>query len=110
MIRYEGLRELAQALHSVNRDLYDSVRGGLKEAGELIRADARGRFEKYNKASADGFETRVRMGAGALVVVGQRLRKTTGLRPDFGALMMTKALLPARMDKLDQAAALVEET
>jgi hypothetical protein len=47
--------------------------------------------------------------AEALVIVGQRLRKTTGLRPDWGARQVVEALLPARAEKLDDAAELLEE-
>jgi hypothetical protein len=42
------------------------------------------------------------------VFIGQRLRKTTGLRPDYGDLQMRKALIPARTEKLDDAADIVE--
>ncbi len=45
------------------------------------------------------FRTSVRQG---VVAVQQSARKVTGLRGDFGALQMRKALIPASQSKLDE--------
>jgi hypothetical protein len=58
------------------------------------------------RRTAEGFRTFVR--AGAIVHLEQSLRKTTGLHPEWGALQMTKGLLPAREEKLDEVADRVE--
>jgi len=63
---------------------------------------------KGTRRTAEGFRTYVR-GQGSTVQVEQSLRKTTGLRPDWGALQMTEALLPARDEKLDEVADRIED-
>jgi hypothetical protein len=59
------------------------------------------------RRTAEGFRTYIR--GGANVHVEQSLRKTTGLRPDWGELQMTKGLLPARADKIDEVADRIED-
>src|SRR4051812_31611934 len=97
-IRYEGLREVAQALREVDRGALVELTKDLGEVGGVVERDARSRFDRIDAASAAGFDTRVRVNSSSLglVTVGQKLRKTTGRRPDFGALQVTSALLPAR--------------
>lgn len=116
-LHYEGLRELAQALRDTDRDLLNQLKDELEKVGEVVRIDAVGRFTKGVARSvsiqqtAANFETRVRAGGQAkeLVVVAQRLAKTTGKRPDYGALQMTRALLPARDAKIGEAAQILED-
>lgn len=108
MIRYEGLRDVLLAFRELDREAYAAVSEGLHEVGEVVREDATRRFDKYDRKSAAGFEARVRPGAESAVIVGQKLRKTTGLRPDWGALQVTRALLPARTAKLEEAGLLLE--
>jgi hypothetical protein len=83
-----------------------AVKEELLLVGGEVRDDATRRFWRYSTASAAGFQERVR--AGGLVRVEQALRKTTGKRPDFGALMVTHAMLPARDAKLEGAVAGLE--
>lgn len=83
-----------------------AVKDELLQVGGEVRDDATLRFWKYSNVSAAGFQERVR--AGGLVRVEQSLRKTTGKRPDWGALMVTKAMLPAREAKLEGAVAGIE--
>lgn len=116
-LRYEGLRELAQALRETDRALLNELKVELEKVGEVVRIEAVRLFTKGVARSAsiqktaEGFETRVRAGGQAkdLVVVAQHLSKTTGKRPDYGALQMTRALLPARDAKLDEAAQILED-
>lgn len=125
-VRYEGLRELAQALRIVDRSLFDVMVGGLREVGEIIRRDARSRFVDYGSdggegraasfvKAADGFQTLVRVNTStmALVSVGQTRRRSTDLlrrRSNFGDLMMRHALLPARGESMELAATTLENT
>lgn len=118
-IRYEGLRELAQALRIVDQELYLAMVAGLKEVGEIIRRDARSKFIDYGAdgsegraasfvRAADGLQTLVRVNTStmALVTVGQTLRTTRYIpqkRPNFGDLMMRHGLLPARNESMEQA-------
>lgn len=125
-IRYEGLRELAQALRIVDAGLFEAVTAGLKEVGEVIRRDASARFVDYGSngnegraasfaKAADGFQTLVRTNTStmAIVSVGQTRRKSRDLlrrRSNFGDLMMRHALLPARDESMAEAAELLENT
>lgn len=72
--------------------LAKELRSELREAGDIVRDDAAPRFAGISPKSAAGYRTVVRARG---VAVEQRLGRTTGLRPDFGALQMRKALEPA---------------
>jgi hypothetical protein len=123
-VRYEGLRETLQALRIVEYDLYRTMLAGLKTAGEIVRRSARQRFADYGSGgsaartasflkAADGFQTLVRPNTStmAIVSVGQTLRSTVyqpRRRPEFGGLMMRKALLPARGASMGEAVAALD--
>jgi hypothetical protein len=82
----------------------------MKVAGDFVRDDSRHLFTggaartASIQKTADNFETRVRAGgqSEAILVVGQKLRKTSGLHPEWGALQMTKAFLPAQARDMDE--------
>lgn len=65
----------------------------LKEAAKIVSDDAKPRLARYSANSATGIRPRVK-GFGRAYVEQSR-RRTTGKRPDFGALQMRKAFLPA---------------
>lgn len=109
VIQYEGLHDLVRALRVLEADVLPELKRDMGRVGDVVRDDARRRFEHIDTKTAGGFETRVRLGGGALVVVGQSLRKTTGKRPDYGARQMTEALLPARAAKRDEAVRILED-
>jgi hypothetical protein len=87
-----GYRDFLRAADRAGRESKRAVRDTLRDVGEIVRRDAADRFEKYDARSAAGYKVRVRQRG---VAVEQSLRKTTGKRPDYGALQMRKALLPA---------------
>jgi hypothetical protein len=93
VLRVRGYRELLRACQRAERSSKAEVRKALKGVGEVVRADAAEDFSKYSTRSAAGFKVRVRQRG---VAVEQSLRKTTGKHPEWGALQMTKALIPAR--------------
>jgi hypothetical protein len=105
-IRVEGLTELIQALHVVDRGLEKEVREGLREGGQKVQGRATARFMRYGVKTARGFKTIVRQRG---VSVEQSLRKTTGLRPEWGKVQMVKGLLPALDDEAEVVAELVEK-
>ena len=107
-LEYEGLREVLVALKSVHDQIVPIVTEELAAVGDVVKKDAVRRFEPFDSISAHGFQTRVRPGSTALVIVGQSLRKVTGARPQWGALQMTAALLPARSAKMEEAALMLE--
>lgn len=93
-VRYEGLNTLFRDLKELEPIVLKELKLAFGQIAEVVARDARLFFRRYNEQSAYGFAGGVRQSG--LVVVQQTRRKTTGLRPDFGALMMRKALLPAR--------------
>jgi hypothetical protein len=91
-LRVDGYRQLMQALARTDKASRKAVRDELRQAGEHVRVEAGGRFVATDSKSAAGYKTRVRQRG---VAVEQSLRKTTGLHPEFGALQMRRALVPA---------------
>ncbi len=101
-----GYAELVRASKFLIPAEQKETRAALARSGEIIRADAAPRFDKYSSRSAAGFRVRVRVRG---VEVEQSLRKTTGARPDWGDLQMKKGLLPALYHNQDEAAAEFEK-
>ncbi len=76
----------------MSKDLTRDLRAELREAGDIVRDESRSRFSGISPRSAAGYRTVVRARG---VAVEQRLGRTTGARPDFGALQLRRALNPA---------------
>lgn len=108
-VKVQGLRELQRAFRAADPELKTQLTEELRHAGDVVRVDARGMFEGWGGAhgrsaaashAASGWKTKVSSTGGAkrTVVVAQTLRKgrATRRRPNWGALQMKKALLPAR--------------
>jgi hypothetical protein len=95
VLRAKGLKELILACDKAGKETKSVVRAALRSTGIQVKADASSRFAKYDEKTAFGFRVIVRRRG---VNVEQTLRKTTGLRPDFGALQMRRGLLPALRD------------
>lgn len=88
----KGLRELDRAFREVDREASRELRAELKDAAEVVAADARRRLEPISPSSAASIKSRARA-AGAFVE--QSKRRTTGQHPEFGRLQMERAFLPA---------------
>jgi hypothetical protein len=93
-----GLKETRRALSRVDKDSAKVLRKALKDSAEPVRSLAAEILSPIAARSAAGYRVVVRARG---VAVEQRLRRTTGKRPDFAALQMRKALLPALMSKED---------
>ena len=91
-IEVKGWKELIKASRELPANSRRELRKAFRESGELVRSDAAARFTPIDARSAAGYKVRVRQSG---VAVQQSLRKTTGKRPDYGALQMRRALLPA---------------
>jgi len=87
-----GYKEFLRACTGAEKGIAREVRTILREAGDVVKQAAVEKFDAYDVKSAHGFRTVVRARG---VSIEQSLRKTTGTRPDFGALQMRKGLLPA---------------
>jgi hypothetical protein len=99
-VRVRGLRELQRDFKKMGGGLNKDIDRELRQAGQIVADEARSRFAGISAASAAGFRPRTR-GFGR-VVVEQRKGRTTGLRGDYGALQMRRALLPALGAKQDE--------
>lgn len=102
-----GVQELVRALAQAGAELPKQVRKELRATGNLVRDDARGRFSRYDSRSAAGMRTYVRRRG---VAVEQSIGRTTGRRPDFGALQMREALVPALEANTEEAFRRFDET
>ncbi len=91
-VRVSGYRELMRSLQHAEKDVRTRTRKRLRELAGPVRDSARSKLGAYSERSASKLGISVRQRG---VSVEQRLRKTTGKRPDFGSLQMRKALLPA---------------
>jgi hypothetical protein len=91
-VAVRGYKELAKASLLADRALRKQMRDTFRAVGEPVRSEAAIRFSTIDARSAAGYRTRVRQRG---VIVEQSLRKTTGKHPEYGALQMRRALLPA---------------
>lgn len=92
MVRTRGWRELQRALQRVNREAAKTAREGAKRAAEPVVQSARAKEGKWAGSKPSSIGPRVTVRG---VFVTQRARKVTGRRPDFGALQMEEAFIPA---------------
>lgn len=93
-VRVRGLREFHRAVRLAGPDSRRELREAYGDVGEAVRASSERRFRPIDRESASAYVVRARARG---VAVESRKRKTTGKRPDFGALQMRRALLPAAM-------------
>jgi hypothetical protein len=87
-----GYKEFIRACDHAGKETKKQVRDTFRKVGDIVKVDAAAKFAAYDVRSAAGYRTVVRQRG---VSVEQSLRRTTGLHPDYGALQMRKALLPA---------------
>ena len=92
-IQLHGYRECMAALKLIDKEAQRTVRDALREAAWPVAADTKSRLAEYRDVGPVGISVRARG-----VSVEQRQGKTTGKRPDFGALQMTEAFIPALHD------------
>lgn len=94
------LRALLRATDNAGKETKKLVRSELRKAAEPALVDARARLRPISVKSAGKLGISIRKVG--TVTVEQRLRRTTGLRKDFGALQMRKSLLPALAENADE--------
>jgi hypothetical protein len=100
-----GYREFLRACEAAPPMLRREIRATYREVGDIVKDDAKERMSELSRKSADGYRTYVRTRG---VEVEQSLRKTTGLRPDWGKTQMRKALIPALDEKEPEVVAAFE--
>jgi hypothetical protein len=97
-VRVHGLREVNAAFRKVDLQLAKDFGEDLKKAAEPVVRDAKAK-EIWRGASINTIRAKR---SGPRVFVEQSARKKTGLRPDFGALQMRRALEPALEENADE--------
>jgi hypothetical protein len=94
-VQVKDFRLFMAALAATDRKTQRVAREEIRKAGDHVKADAATRMASVDGKSAAGYRTRVRQRG---VAVEQSIRKSpavTRRRPNFGALQMSRALLPA---------------
>lgn len=91
-VRVENYRAFVKSLRELDKDVAKGLRAELRSIGQLVQRDAAALLAPVDDRSAQAFKVRVRQSG---VAVEQSLRRTTGDHPEFGALQMREALLPA---------------
>ncbi len=88
----KGLRELNRDLGRMNKTAQKELQAALRVVAEPVAVAARSKAERFGPRTA----TKIAAGSSrGQAVVRQRARRTTGRRPDFGALQMRTVLVPA---------------
>lgn len=82
-LRVTGYTTFLRACDRAGRDTKVETRAAFRESGDAVRKEWSLRFASIDPRSAAGYRVSVRQ-TGVFVV--QSIRKTTGLRPDYGAL------------------------
>lgn len=98
-LHVNGYRQFVGACIRAQPETKAAVKSALKAVAEPVRADAAQRFSVIDARSAAGFRVVVRTRG---IAVEQSIKRTTGLHPEYGALQMTRALLPARADQKER--------
>lgn len=98
-IHVTGYREVIAALGRVSNESRPVLIGALKEAAWPVASDSKSRLKRYQGISLQTITPRVSTRG---VFVTQRAKKVTGRRGDFGALQMTKGLMPALEDNREE--------
>lgn len=106
-LRLHGYRELLKAFQDAPKTERKALRDDLRAAGRIVQADAVMRLAHYNPEAARTLRVAVRQRG---VAVEQSHPRVTGKRPDFGALQMNRALIPALDDKRGEVEQMVERT
>ena len=91
-LRVHGYKEFMRATAQADKETKKLVRNTLRQVGDIVRQEATHRFSHVDAHSAGGYRTRVRQRG---IAVEQSLRRTTGLHPEWGAIQMRLALVPA---------------
>lgn len=92
-IKVKGLRELVRAADAAGKETKKIVRDRLRIVAKPVHRDAQQKLSRYDTYSASRLGISIRRTG--MVAVEQRLRRTTGAHPQFGALQMAEALVPA---------------
>lgn len=108
-VRVQGYREASRAFAKMDAELKAELTGGLKEAGEPVRAEAETLAVSNIRNIGDRW-SRMRLGVTTSVVyVAPSARNRGGSpRPNLAGLLMDKAMSPALQAKEPEVVALLD--
>lgn len=87
--RVRGYNEFQRAIRRADKESRTETRAAFRESGDVLRVEWANRLRVISAKSAAGLRTRVRTRG---ISVEQTIGKTTGLRPDFGALQKRRGV------------------
>lgn len=90
------------------KEVRTEIRAALREVGQKVKEDADAKTSRRLKSPKSGHGYRVVVRARG-VNVEQSLRKTTGLRGDWGSSQMRFSLIPALDENAPETAKAMEE-
>lgn len=91
-----GLRELLQATDRAGKETKKFVRSEFRKVAEPVLRESQDRLRRLDPVPVKTIEgLRIVVRRRGVISVEQRLRKTTGDRPDWGGTQMTRGLLPS---------------
>jgi hypothetical protein len=102
-VKITGLRELDRAFKTISKDLQQGLRAEMKDAAEPVRLRAEQLAESRIR-NATGPWTRMKSGVttrGAYIAPSAR-RRGGSPRPNYGGLLMSRAMVPAAEQKRDE--------
>lgn len=92
-IRVEGITNFVHVIERTTTETVYFIHHKLAEVAEPVRDEASRLFSRYSPKSASGY--RIRTEKPGEVDVYQSIGPSTGEHPEWGALQMTEAFLPA---------------
>lgn len=109
-VKIHGLRELNRALGKVSKDLQKEVRDALKEAGEPVRQQAE-QFagERISRIGPTWGRMKIGSRSKGVYLAPAARRRGGSPRPNFGGLLIGKAMIPAVVEKQPETIAAIED-
>jgi hypothetical protein len=108
-IRIEGLKELRKASKAAGKATDKLVREALKQAGEPVRVRAELLAQMDVQAGAKWSRMKTGTTTRTVYIAPAAKRAGGSPRPNFGGLLMRKAMAPALEQRQDQAVREIEE-
>lgn len=106
-VQVEGLRGLIRVSDECDKKTKKFVRDELRKTAEPVRIAAIRKFSQYDVSVANRYRITVRRTG--VIAVEQPGRKTTGKRPDFGRLQMSRALIPGLEENTNEVVHEIDE-
>ena len=90
VVHIEGLRECIRAFDEIDRALGREFRRELRRVAEPLREEVRKELDAKSASAQTRSGVSIRLRRSSEVQVEQARRKTTGMRPDWGAIQQVR--------------------